>query len=175
MFSKDTNRLSGRYQGLASGYPDNTLRPDKTIIRAEFVSMLVKALNLTVTTHATPTFTDVAAGDWYYGAVEAAADAGLIKGYANNEFLPNAPLDRQEITAVLVQTMSKANGTAANTGATTSFTDNTKIAGWARSFVSNAGQDGLIQGYPDNPFGPLKSATRVEACVMINNFLGINK
>ena len=77
-------------KGLASGYPDNTFRPDEAITRAEFVAMLVKALNLSVVNPDMPAFTDVAAGDWYYGPVETAVKDNLVKGYANNEFLPNA-------------------------------------------------------------------------------------
>ena len=52
-------------QGIVSGYPDGTYRPDNTITRAEFATMLVKALGLS-TTGTNGAFTDVTPGDWCY-------------------------------------------------------------------------------------------------------------
>jgi len=162
-------------KGLASGYPDNTFQPEKAITRAEFVAMLVKALNLSVVKPDPSLFTDIAAGDWYYGPVEAAVKANLVKGYANNEFLPNAPITRQEIAAVLAQALGKADEAAANASAITGFTDDARIAGWARGPVAETVKDGLLKGYPDGSFGPMNNTTRAEACAMVNNFLNLNK
>jgi hypothetical protein len=158
-------------KGLASGYPDDSFRPDEATTRAEFVAILVKALNLSVVKPDTPAFADVAPGDWYYGPVETAVTANLVKGYTNNEFLPNAPITRQEIAAILVQALGKANDAAANASAITGFTDDSMITGWARGFVAEAVKNGLLKGYPDGSFGPMNNATRAEACAMINNFL----
>ena len=162
-------------KGLIGGYPDNTFQPDRVITRAEFVNMLVKALDLQVATPDVPTFTDAGAGDWYFGAVETAVKNGLVKGYKNNEFLPNASINRQEMAAMLAQAMGKTADAAAGANAATSFTDNAKIGDWARGFVASAFQEGLIQGYPDSSFHPMNSATRAEACAMISNFLNIHK
>jgi hypothetical protein len=162
-------------KGLVSGYPDNTFRPDEPITRAEFVAMLVKALNLSVAKPDTPIFIDVAAGDWYYGPVETAVKANLVKGYANNEFLPNAPITRQEIAAILAQALGKADDDAANASAITGFTDDSRIAGWARGFVVETVKAGLLKGYPDGSFGPMSNTTRAEACAMISNLLSLPK
>jgi hypothetical protein len=158
-------------RGLAGGYPDNSFRPDKTITRAEFVAILVRALNLSVVQPDAPAFTDVAPGDWYYGPVETAVAANLVKGFTNNDFLPNTPITRQEIAAILAQALGRTNEAAINAGAVTGFTDDSAIAGWARSFVAETVTDGLLKGYPDGSFGPLNNATRAEACAMIYNFL----
>jgi hypothetical protein len=162
-------------KGLASGYPDNTFRPDEDITRAEFVAMLVRALNLSTVQPDLPMLTDVAAGDWYYGPVETAVKANLVKGYANNEFLPNVPITRQEIAAILAQASGKADDAVANASVNTAFTDDSRIAGWARGFVAETVKDGLLKGYPDGSFGPMSNATRAEACAMISNFLKLNK
>ena len=158
-------------KGLVSGYPDNTFRPDEAITRAEFVDMLVKALNLSVVNPDMPTFTDVAAGEWYYGPVETAVKGNLIKGYANNQFLPNAPISRQEIAAILAQALGKADNGAANASAITGFTDDNRIAGWAGARRRNC-KGRTVKGYPDRYFGPMNNATRAEACAIIANFLG---
>jgi hypothetical protein len=77
-------------QGIVSGYPDGTFKPDNQITRAEFATLLVKALGLN-TTGTTGTFTDVASDDWYYNSVNTAVYAGLASGTGDNLFAPNAP------------------------------------------------------------------------------------
>jgi hypothetical protein len=57
----------------------------------------------------------------------------------------------------------------------TSFADDTNISSWARGFVVVAVKYGLLNGYPDGSFGPQGSATRAEACAMIENFLNSRK
>ncbi len=157
-------------QGLITGYPDGTFKPDQVITRAEFVTILVKSLKLPFVTPATPTFTDVNTSDWFYGAVETAYKNGLASG-TGSEFSPNAPISRQEITVMLVQALGKAKDAAAEMNTATSFTDDSSIASWARGFVNIAVQDGLIHGYPGGSFGPTSSATRAEACEMIDSLL----
>ena len=162
-------------KGLVSGYPDGTFRPGEAVTRAEFVAMLARALDLSVVTPEAPTFTDVAAGDWCYGPVEAAVQANLVKGYSNSEFHPDAPITRQEIAAILAQALSKAGEAAASTSTDTGFTDNSRIAGWARGFVAETVRAGLLEGYPDGSFAPMSNATRAEACAMISSLLSLSK
>ena len=165
----DIGNLSGL--GYVSGYPDGTFKPNNQITRAEFCAIMDKALNLTTYTQQTPTLTDVSSGDWFYGSVESAVYAGIVKGYGDGTFQPNAPISRQEIACVLVQAMGKAGVAQAMMSAQTIFTDDASIAAWARGFVAEASQAGLIKGYTDGSFAPTTGATRAEACVMISNLL----
>jgi hypothetical protein len=165
----DIGNLSGL--GYVSGYPDGTFKPNNQITRAEFCAIMDKALNLTNYTQQMPTLTDVSSGDWFYGSVESAVYAGIVKGYGDGTFQPNAPISRQEIACVLVQAMGKAGVAQAMMNAQTIFTDDASIAAWARGFVAEASQAGLIKGYPDGSFAPKTGATRAEACVMISNLL----
>jgi hypothetical protein len=156
--------------GYVSGYPDGTFMPDNRITRAEFVSILSRTLKLAASS-AAPGFSDVSSGDWFYGSVESAVYAGIVKGYGDGTFQPNAPISRQEIACVLVQAMGKADVAQTMMNAQTIFTDDTSIAAWARGFIGEANQAGLIKGYPNGSFAPENDATRAEACVMINNLL----
>lgn len=156
--------------GYVSGYPDGTFMPDNKITRAEFVSILSRTLKLAASS-AAPGFSDVSSGDWFYGSVESAVYAGIVKGYGDGTFHPNAPISRQEIACVLVQAMGKADVAQTMMDAQTIFTDDTSIAAWARGFIDEANQAGLIKGYPNGSFAPENDATRAEACVMINNLL----
>jgi hypothetical protein len=161
--------------GDISGYPDGTFRPNNPITRAEFVSILVKALQLTAYNPATPDFNDVARGDWFYNSVENAVYAGIAKGYGG-AFKPNDPITREEMAAILVNALDGQNQARASANAGTAFTDDASISTWARGFVAVAVQDGLIKGdLGDNSFRPKSVATRAEACAMIMNFLSMHK
>jgi|GEM_PF-5074603 len=160
-------------RGFISGYPDGTFRPDNKITRAEFISILDRALQLPAYKPAAPDFSDVSSDSWYYGSVESAVYAGIVKGYGNGDFAPNALISRQEITTILVNALSKADVARALMGAQTSFTDDADIAAWARGFVVEAGQLGLIKGYPAGVFAPQQNATRAEACVLISKSLDL--
>jgi len=158
-------------KGILSGYPDGTFKPDNDITRAEFTKVIVTAIGLAEEETATPSFRDVSAGDWYYGVVQAAAKAGLVRGYENGEYRPNAKITRQEIAAILVRALARENLAATGSGDKTAFLDDQLIAPWARSSIVIAVKEGLIAGYPDGTFGPAKNATRAETCAMVQRFL----
>ena len=160
-------------KGIIGGYPDGTFKPGNDITRAEFTKIIVKALGLAEGEPTLPTFKDVAPGDWYFGVVEAAAKAGLVKGYENGEFRPNAKITREEIAAILVRALGKQDAAAANAEEKTAFQDDQSIASWARGSVVVAAKEGLIKGYPDGTFGPKKNATRAETCAMVSRFLAM--
>jgi len=159
-------------KGIIGGYPDGSFKPGNNITRAEFTKILAGAIGLTQETPAAPTYNDVAPGTWYYGYVEAAAKAGLVKGDGTGAFRPNAKITRQEIAIILIRAMEKESAAKANASLQTSFSDDQGIASWARGYVVIAVQEGLINGYPgDNTFRPKNNATRAEACTMIYRFM----
>lgn len=162
-------------QGIVSGYPDGTFKPDNQITRAEFCAIMDKVLNLAPYTPQTSTFTDVNTTAWYDQAVETAVYAGIVKGYGNGTFLPNDPISRQEIACVLIQALGKSQLAEANANAVTKFTDDQSIASWSRGFVYETLQQGIINGYPDSTFKPDNETTRAEACAMVSNFLSAQK
>ena len=169
----DIENLSGL--GYISGYPDGSFKPDSTITRAEFVSILGKVLKLQQYNPTVPDFSDVAQGDWFYGSVEEAVYAGIVKGYSST-FRPDDPITREEMAVILVNALNEQDQAKASMNAGTAFTDDASISDWARGFVAVAVQDGLLKGYPDdNSFRPKSDATRAEACAMIMNFLNIHK
>jgi len=73
--------------GFVKGYPDGTYHPDDAVTRAEFTSMVNKALGNTGTTSVN--FTDVPYNEWYYNDVAKGVSASFVGGYDNNTFRPN--------------------------------------------------------------------------------------
>ncbi len=158
-------------KGILDGYPDGTFRPRIDITRGEFTKIIAVALGLAEENPATSTFKDVSPEDWYYGVVEAAAKAGLVKGYGKGEFKPNAKITREEITAILIRALGKADEAAANASAVTAFKDDHNISAWARGSVAVAVKEGIIKGYPNGTFGPGNNAIRAEVCAMVSRML----
>lgn len=152
---------------IVGGYSGAIFRPEKNITRAEFTKLLVKILSLSEERPAQPTFKDVAPGNWHYGVVEAAVKKGLVKGYENGEFWPDALITRQEMAVILARATGKENMAAARAQEKTTFTDDQEIASWARGVVVVIVKDGLMKGYPEGTFGPKNNATRAEACAIV--------
>ena len=157
--------------GYVYGYPDGTFKPDNTITRAEFVTVIDRVLDLQAYNPATPDFYDVSPGDWFYTSVESSFKAGLIKGYGDGIFGPGRSITREELATLMVNALGKQGEAAASINESTAFTDDAGISSWARGSIVVAVKYGLLKGYPDGSFQPQNNATRAEACTMISNFL----
>lgn len=151
--------------GAITGYPDHTFRPNADITRAEFVTVLVKALDLTPKT--VPAFADTES-TWEQVYVSTAAAYGLVSGYDPITFGPNDPITREQMAAMIVGAAKPVPSAASGK---ISFSDASKIDSWALSDVATAVKDGLMDGYPDGSFKPQGYATRAEAVTVIARIL----
>ncbi|RTE06297.1 S-layer homology domain-containing protein [Paenibacillus whitsoniae] len=144
--------------------------PDSQVTRAEFAAMLVRSLGL-VETKASG-FSDVQASDWFAGAVGTAKKAGLIDGYEDGSFKPNANITREQMVAMLMRAMKvggkevKGDNTLLN-----GFADRSEIGDWSRAAVSQALATGLIQGVSENIFAANELATRAQAATILKRML----
>lgn len=148
----------------ASGYPDGTFKPDRTITRAEFASILVKALKLEASSNGR-LFSDIA-NHWAKDSITIAASHGIVSGYENNTFKPEDLITREQMAVMAV----KSSGLTATTSEIT-FADREQVSSWALSSVVTAVNNQIMSGYPDNTFRPLGNATRAEAMVVILNMI----
>ncbi len=157
-------------EGIAFGYPDGTFRPDRSVTRAEFTAMLVRALGIERADRAAPAFSDWSEmGQWAREAVTAAWQAGLAGGYGDGSFRPGAEIKRVEMTAMIVRALGDvaSSNSSGGKGEEASFADEAAIPAWARNDVALARQLGLTQGRGNNRFDPLANATRAEAVAML--------
>jgi hypothetical protein len=148
--------------GFVSGYEDGTFKPDRTITRAEFSTMLNKAIQ--VETSQEIDFYDVSAKDWFYNEVRKSVAAGFFSGYDDNTFKPNNPIKRQEAAKVVAGAITTGN--IDGEGATL-LKDYNTIQEWARESVNTVYNKGYILGYPDKTYQPSKALTRGEAVKII--------
>lgn len=158
-------------KGIVKGVSASNFAPDSSITRAQFATLLVKALGLADVKPAKATFKDVKAGAWYYGTVEAAAAKGLVAGF-NGSFNPEGKITRQEM-AVMVAKALEVGGkkVSADTSLLSKFSDKGDIAVWAQSSLAVAVKEGIITGRTATTVVSKANATRAEGTVMIKKVL----
>lgn len=89
--------------GIVDGFKGN-ITPDSTLSRAQLAKILVNTFNLTLQGEV-KSFDDVKTADWYYEDVQILASYGITTG-SNGNFMPNAPVSRQDFAAFLNRTLS---------------------------------------------------------------------
>ncbi|HZG86167.1 S-layer homology domain-containing protein [Paenibacillus sp.] len=160
---------------IVEGYENGTFGPDRQITRAEFATLIVRALGLSGKAAGEANFSDVSSNDWFAGAVALAAEAGIVNGYEDGTFQPNKVITREELAAMVVRASAFA-GTelSVNASQVSSILAGVKDASsivWARAEIAAAINAGIVEGYEDGSFGAVKTATRAEASTMIQRFL----
>ena len=151
------------------GYADGTVRPNGKITRAEVATIFFRLLDDDTRAKywsSENNFSDVSADKWYNNAVSTLCNMGVIGGYADGTFRPDAPISRAEFAKIAVSFTQ-------NTGSATYnyFTD-VKTTDWFAPYVTAAKDAGLIEGYSDGSFKPESKITRAEACAIVNRTLG---
>ena len=148
------------------GYGNGEVRPQNNITRAEVATIFFRLLtddvrdeNLTKTNR----YHDVAATSWYNTAVSTLSSMGIITGYPDGTFRPNAAITRAEFAAIAARFDNDGDKTAAK------FSD--IATHWAKDEISIAYNNGWITGYPDGTFGPQRDITRAETMTLVNRVL----
>ncbi len=145
------------------GYPEGDVRPENNITRAEVATIFFRLLTNESREKLwtkTNDFTDVKADDWFNNAISTVANAGIVKGYEDGSFRPNAPITRAEFAAIASRFSSKDY-----TGED-KFTDISTH--WARNAINRAAIVGWVNGYEDGTFKPDTKIKRSEAMTLIN-------
>ena len=151
------------------GYSDGTVRPNGRITRAEVATIFFRLLTDDARQRnwsSENNFSDVSADKWYNNAVSTLCHMGVLGGYSDGTFRPNAPITRAEFAKIAVS-FAQANGSAVYSY----FTD-VKTTDWFAPYVTAAKDNGLIEGYSDGSFKPENKITRAEACAIVNRVLG---
>ena len=154
------------YKGVINGMDEKTFAPNAQVTRAQFMVMLVKALEIKASGEA-PKFSDVQSGQWYTEAVSIAASRGIIKGYTDNTFGINDPILRQDMAVVIVRAAEVAGKKIPKKYNKVVFVDDLSIADYAKDAVYAMQQAGIISGVGQNIFAPTSTATRAQAAKII--------
>ena len=148
------------------GYPDGTVQPNGQITRAEVATIFFRLLTEDVRTanlSRSNRYFDVAASEWYNTAVSTLSSMGIITGYPDGTFRPNAYITRAEFAAIAARFDPSGDKTTA------SFRD--ILNHWAKDEISIAYNNSWVDGYPDGTFGPQRNITRAETMTLVNRVL----
>lgn len=144
---------------VIEGRSDNEFEPDSTITRAEAVKVVLRLFGFELGSSEENPFADLDSEAWYYDYVLTGYKNGIVSGYGNSEFRPGADITRAEALKVLFGAFG-----AGLDDVDFEFTDTKNH--WARDFVANAADLGVVSGYEDGSFRPDAKVTRAEFAKM---------
>ncbi len=159
--------------GLMNGMTPTTFEPKKSLSRAMFVTLLGRHAGAALEEN--DAFPDVPRGKWYSGYVGWAVTLGVVHGYEDGTFRPDASISRQEM-AVAVSNYIKTMGFNMTTeGGVFKFADQEDVAAWAAPSLSVLRDTGVVAGDERGRFNPEDNITRAESAkVMMKLKLAID-
>jgi len=161
-------------EGLVSGVSDNSFNPDANITRAEYITILDRAMGYELISG--ESYTDVPAGEWYATYVATAKANGLLEGLPTDDgFKPTQPITREEMalfTYNAIKATKKNDEWVKNMPDDFSkFTDAAEISEWAGNALKYLVQTGIIKGMTDTTVVPKGNATRAQGAVILKRFM----
>ena len=154
--------------GIIHGTGANVFSPGANIIRADFVILLVRALDLKEISDAGQ-FSDVNPDAYYAQELKRARDAGIISGTGNNEFAPNRPISRQDMMVILYNALKNADYDLEETDVC-DYPDFNDVSDYAKTAVATLVNNGLVKG-SGGLINPKSNTTRAEIAVLLERVL----
>ena len=170
---KDVNEVGSRL--IDNGVGSGNFAPDRAITRAEFASMLVKALGLEGKNF-TNQFSDVKSSDPCYKYIYTAYEYGILTGYSNGKFGPQDLITREQAMAMVTKAMNIAGMDVNVSGDEVSeqlksFADSDKIATYAKQAAIICVKNGIFGGDNKGMLTPKGNFTRAESATVIIKLL----
>lgn len=158
-------------KGFFNGTSETEFAPNVAVTRAMFVTVLGRMAEQSglITVGYTSSFADVPQNTWYSSYVGWAAANGIVTGYDANTFGPDNNITREQIAAIFVRFADYAK-VQLDTSKAASFSDQNQVSSWAMESMAKAASAGLINGYEDGTFQPMKTATRAEVASILKKF-----
>lgn len=158
---------------IINGMGDGTFAPNSDMTRAQFATIVVKALGLTP--KANGKFKDVTSNAWYAPYIGTANTYGIVNGVSDTEFNPRGTITRQE-AATMVARAAKLCGMETEMSAAevrdmlAQFGDYKKVASWAKDTVAFCYQSGILD-QSELDIEPARPILRCEIAQMVYNML----
>lgn len=152
-------------KGIINGTSENTYSPSANITRADFLTLLIRTLELQADFE--DNFEDINRNDYYYKAVGIAKALGITSGTGDNRFNPKENITRQDMMVLATRAMLiKSDIEKADTSYLESFADNELVSIYAKESISTLIKEGIVQG-SKGVINPLGKTIRAEAAVII--------
>lgn len=160
--------------GYMNGTATDKFSPDETLTRGMFVTILARVRGVKVNNKVQTRFNDVKSGKYYTGAVQWAADNGIVTGVSTTEFCPDDNITREQLCTIITRFADVFNIKLKETENQITFTDADKISNYAKSSVKRCQIAGIITGIKQGDgyaFNPKGDAKRSECAQIIYKFL----
>ena len=162
-----------------NGTSDTTFEPDKTLTRAEFVTVLhnVEGGEAVPVTEYNDIFTDVPQGKWYTEPVMWAWNNKITSGVSKESFGTDTKITREQLVTLLYKYASQKGEyeLTKNADALKEYPDQSKINEWAGEAMQWAVTNGVVKGKAGKDgkdfLDPQGNASRAECAQMIKNFV----
>lgn len=150
------------------GYAEGTFGPERNMTRAEVTTMFARLLTEQMEANKSypASFSDVTSAHWAANYIGYMEQFGIVRGYSNGTFRPNAPITRAEFAAICCRFEQLTDGAAA-------FTD-VPASHWAAKSIAYAATRGWVTGYADGTFKPGNNITRAEVAAVTCRLLERN-
>jgi hypothetical protein len=155
--------------GIISGVSETSFEPNRSVNRAEYVTLIVRLMKLDTTQSAVTGFKDVKGTDWFASSIAAAVANKLIDGISKDSFAPQAVITREQAAKIIANVLRTLEKTEAK--GEVKFTDKDEISSWALDDLAYLVEKGLIHGYGDGTFRPKNELSRAEAAALIYNLM----
>ena len=135
-------------QGIIKGYDDTTVRPNNSVTRAEFVTMITRLMKYNTDTDCT---FDDAKSHWATKNIAACVGAGAINGVGDNKFAPDSSVLYEQAVKITSVCAKAAKGNEV----------------YPDGFLEKAENGGLLNGLSDKTVG--NSLKRIDAAMLMYN------
>lgn len=152
-------------QGVITGYPDGTYKPDREVTRAEFAKILSLAYD--IQPKSASGFSDVKASHWAAGYIGALSEKGIIQGYPDKTFKPNSKITRAEAVTMLARVLDLLNSDETQPDWVQSFAD-VDPDHWAYIPVELGQRLHILPSQWTEYFKPGRNTTRAEIAYMVH-------
>ena len=144
--------------GYIQGFGDDPFRPNGTLTRAEFVTIINKMYGYTLDTE--NVFSDVKPDDWFFKDVLIGVQAGYIKGNDDGTFSPNDSVTREQVCVMVNRILN-----VELIPFTQKITD--PVSDWAKDSVEKLISNRFFILENGGKFRGMEPITRGETCVAL--------
>lgn len=159
-------------ENVAFGYPNGNFRPNASISRAEFASLIVRGMNLEDSIDDTPkyTFKDVPRNHWAYNIISAAKANDLMTGYPDGTFQPDKSVTKIEAMTMLSKKIDTNMSKERANEILSKYSDGNKVPDWAKINVAKVLEANALEDMPNpDKIYVGTNASRAEVASMLDN------
>lgn len=158
--------------GLFSGTSDTQFSPNASMTRGMFVTVLYRMSGSPNADAANVNYSDITDRSAYYATpVSWAASNGIVTGYEDGTFAPNAQVTREQMAAIMYRYASwRSENVAADATKASAFPDYSSVSSYAKDALNWACDAGIISG-SDGRLLPQGTATRAQVAQIVLNFM----